>query len=504
MKIRILSTSDVHGFIYPHSYGDGRKMDIGLAKLKTLIDELRDENTILIDNGDTLQGSPLTFYHYVNHREDICPLTTAMKAMKYDFVNLGNHDFNYGWRILKKHIDNCGATLITTNITHEGERLAPCWQIREIGDKRVAVIGLVTDYVPNWEAPENIADMEFLDPFAVLKDALRELREKEQADYVVCVYHGGFEKDPVSGEDTEEQTGEDVGYRMLTELEGIDFLVAGHQHRVYCGQLGTTVYSEPAFNGMFLSCMEVDTETGEKTVRLLRPQGEADPEICAIAAREEAECQKWLDTPLGYCKKDLRIRDEVHDRLYKSQLATLINRIQMELTGADLSATAIFLRATGMQGEVSMRDVINTYIFPNTLAVKKITGKVLREYLDFNMNFWSVRDGKIIVNPLYDFPNPQHHNYDMVDGIEYVAELGRPKGERITVLRRNGADVRDDDEFTIAMNNYRCSGGGGFRMIADCPVVKEYSESVVDVICDYVLKNRVIDFADVNNITVRI
>ena len=95
-KIRLLATSDVHGYIYPYSYADGTNFNGGFARLKTLIDALRDENTLVLDNGDVLEGSPLSFYHYHQMPLDISPMTKVMNEMEYDYVNVGNHDFNYG------------------------------------------------------------------------------------------------------------------------------------------------------------------------------------------------------------------------------------------------------------------------------------------------------------------------------------------------------------------------------------------------------------------------
>ena len=143
---------------------------------------------------------------------------------------------------------------------------------------------------------------------------------------------------------------------------------------------------------------------------------------------EEDRTQKWLDTPLGHTSMDMRITDDFECRYHKSQLATFINRVQLELTGADLSGSAIFFKAPGFAGGITMRDLISTYMFPNTLSVKKISGRVLREYLEKCLDFWSMEDGKVIINPLYDFPNIQYHNYDMIDGVEYEADIRKPSG----------------------------------------------------------------------------
>ena len=149
-----------------------------------------------------------------------------------------------------------------------------------------------------------------------------------------------------------------------------------------------------------------------------------------------------------------------------------------------------------------MRNLISTYPFPNTLVVKRVTGKILREYLEKDLEFWAIEDGKIHISPFYDFPNPQHHNYDMLDGIEYSASISKPIGSRLTSLTRNGVAIKDDDEFNLVINNYRASGGGNFFMLKDAPTIKEYQASMVDVLANYIIRHKVIDFEEKNNIVI--
>ena len=92
--IKIIFTSDVHGKVFPHDYSTGKEGAFGLLKLASLINEIRDENTVLIDNGDTLQGSALQLYHFVRGEKKTSPVTKAMAAMKYNHLNIGNHDLD--------------------------------------------------------------------------------------------------------------------------------------------------------------------------------------------------------------------------------------------------------------------------------------------------------------------------------------------------------------------------------------------------------------------------
>ena len=198
------------------------------------------------------------------------------------------------------------------------------------------------------------------------------------------------------------------------------------------------------------------------------------------------------------------INDEVDARLHKSQVITFLDQVLFDISGADISANALFLFAKGFEKNITMRDLVSTYPFPNTIVIKRITGKILKEYLEAVARYWDVEDDKIIIEKTHDFPTPQAHNYDMLDGVEYTIKVSNPVGHRIVSLTRNGIPVNDDDEFTLCINNYRAGGSGGFEMLRDAPTIKEIQRSVVEVIAEYIEKVKDIDFEPVDNITVEI
>lgn len=501
--VRILATSDIHGYVFPFSYADRTPVNQSLSRVSTLIRQFRDENTILIDNGDVLEGSPLTFYHHNNHETCGEPMTKVMRHMNYDYVNLGNHDFNYGPDTVLEYLNGVGGECISANVIWRGQPVGKRYVVRTFENGvRIALFGVDTHYIPNWETPENIEGFEFTDAFETAKQIVHEIRKTETADFVVCVYHGGFERDLESGEPTEDQTGENQGYRMCTEIEGLDLLITGHQHRSLSGVLNSTAYTQVLDNGRELAMIELDGDTKEIRTEILKAECEPDLELLELLQDEEDRCQTWLDQPLGTCAVDLVIRDEDDARVHKSQLITFLNKVTLEATGAQIAANALFLHATGFPAQITMRNLVSTYVYPNTLVVKQVTGKVLREYLEKDAEFFAVRDGQIIVSPQYDYPTPQHFNYDMLDGIEYTICVSNPIGSRITSLTRDGMDIADDDVFTLAVNNYRASGGGNFNMIKTAPVVKEIQTSMVEILAEYIMKHPLIDFEPVNNIQV--
>lgn len=502
MKIKILQTSDIHGYIYPYSYGDGKQSLNGLSRINTLINSLRDTNTILIDNGDTIEGSPFTFYHYAKNINEPCPLSLVMKYMNYDYINLGNHDFGYGEKPLLDHIKNTNAKVLCSNVLYKGELLGPEYVVKQIGNKKLGLFGITTQFIPNWEEEEKIKNFTFLDAYETALSITNKLKEIEKVDYVVCTYHGGFERDLETGVLAENNPKEDEGYMMCENIKGLDVLLSGHQHRVLSGKLFNTYYTQPGQHGDYVACTEIDTDTDEIKQSLIKVETEADKSITDICDETQVKVQEWLDTPLGKTNNDLLVHDEYLDRLNKSQLITFINKVQLEISKADISGASIFTKATGLRKDITMRDIMSTYFFPNTLVIKRVTGKVLKEYLEVTSNFWLIKDDEIIINPDMDYPTPMYFNYDMLDGVEYTIKVSNPIGNRIISLTRNNVPIKDDDEFNLVINNYRSSGSGGYQMIKNSPTVKEITRSVSDLLAEYIEEKKVIDFEPINNIKV--
>ena len=498
--------TDVHGTVFPHSYADGTPFHGGYAKLKCLIDFLRDDHTVVIDNGDTIQGSPLMFFHYLKRADRPCPVSVALREIGVDFINIGNHDFNEGQEALLTHIAESGATCITSNVTRRGKPLAQPYVMRSLGGKLVAFFGVVTQHVPHWENRDHLTDIVFADAFETVKatvSALRALPRKERPDYIVCVYHGGFERDPLTGALLGEDSGENEAYRMIIETEGLDILITGHQHMAIKGESHGTVYTQSGAKGAYLSVIDIDTLSGKIKTRLITPEEAADEEMLSLFREEEEACQLWLDTPLGVTKNDLLIEDEFEARLHKSQVITYLNRVQIAATGAELSAASLFSGATGFGKQITMRDLVSTYVFTNTLVVKQITGSVLRAYLEKTALYWTLSgDGEITVSEDFIGPSQAHYNYDMLDGVAYTIRVSNPPGKRITELTRNGKPVRDDDVFTLVINSYRAAGGGEYGMLSSAKTVSENLTDMVELLAKDILKNNEIDFEPVNNIRV--
>ena len=205
-QLTIYYTSDVHGYFSPIDYASGNEIPSGLANCISNFE--KDGNTLIIDGGDILQGSPFTYYLYNKRKGDGCLPAEIMNIGGYDFVTLGNHDFNYGKEELEKYISALDARCLCANIA--GIRGVEKTAIVTLQNGlRVGLTGVTTHYVKLWEKPENLAGIAVTDAFTAAKEAYGQLKAAK-ADITVCIYHGGFERDVKTGKvlsDTDENQG---------------------------------------------------------------------------------------------------------------------------------------------------------------------------------------------------------------------------------------------------------------------------------------------------------
>ncbi len=499
LNITCLFTTDIHGTISAKSNINNEMNPNGLSRFSTYLKSQRENNEVLlIDNGDNLQGSPLLTY---SHRNNINPnpLAQVMNQMEYNFENVGNHDFNYGESIINNFLASIDASCITSNVLYKDIPIGSS-QIHHFKNGiKVGLIGIVTDYIPHWERPENIKHFTYLNPLEVVKKEVCEL--KENVDFVFVIYHGGLEKDAQTGKPTETLTGENIGYE-LCKLDCIDAIISGHQHRTINTVINDTIFLQCAMNSAEVMQIDiVDHKLNAKIVSMAEVA--VDHEIEELIKPYEEPVNNWLDTVIGtLIDGDCFVTDPFSARLNKHPIISFLNQVQLDCTMAEISATALFNHPLGFPQNIRMRDIVNNYIYPNSLVVKKMTGRALKTYLEQNANYFSMKNNEIIVNPEYDAPKPQHFNYDMLDGIDYTYKISNPIGQRLVEAKVNGKDLVDHDYYTIVMNNYRASGGGNFNMIPEAITVTELPLDMTDLIAEYVSKNTPVKIQHNENIKI--
>lgn len=516
MELTILATSDLHGYILPTNFTE-REMDLpfGVARVATKMKEIEAKANgpvLKIENGDFIQGSPLSYYARKNDQHGAKAIIEVLNDMKYDVSIIGNHEFNYGIEYLKSAITSYNHPVLAANIENEAGEVAfgKPYMIFEKSGVKIAVLGMVTQYIPHWEQPETIRGLHFKSIVETAKVYVPKLRE--EADLVIVAYHGGFERDLVTGEPTEAITGENEGYALLHEVEGIDALITGHQHREIATTVNGVPVIQPGFRGSFLGEITLTLEKNEGEIAVIASKTAihstenvpTDPIVIEKMTELTEEVEGWLDQTLGEVTGDMTIKDPNAARLAEHPYVEFINQVQMDASGADISLTSLFNNdGRGFGSMITMRDVLTNYIYPNTLAVLEISGEDLKNALEQTATYFIIEEGKVVFNPKYIEPKPQYYNYDMYEGIEYVIDLTKEMGQRITSLTYQGRTVAATDTLQVVMNQYRGVGGGNYQMFSADKIIKEIPVDMTELISDYLRKHPKITAETNNNFIIK-
>ncbi|KLO21807.1 2', 3'-cyclic nucleotide 2'-phosphodiesterase [Marinitoga sp. 1197] len=513
VNLVILHTSDLHGNIFPVNYATNKPYYVGLGRVSTFykMEKEKNPNVFLIDTGDLIQGTPLEYYHARIDNGPVDPMVKVMNHMGYLASIIGNHEFNYGKKVLNKAISEATFPFLSANIVDKdtGKPVFKPYMVFDYKGIKIGILGLTTKYIPNWEDPKNIRNLDFYDPVEVAKKYVKILREKEKVDVLIVGYHGGFERDLNTGKPTEELTGENQGYQLLTEVPGIDVLLTGHQHRAISGVYNGVAVSMPKNWGKMVGRIELTLDNSDGKWKIVSKKSEllnsktveSDKEVLDLVQDYEDKVQKWLDQPVGTAKGDFYVYDPLKTRLADNALIEFVNRVQQTYSGVKISSTALFNNDIKgwKSGPVTLRDINGVYIYPNTLKVLKVTGKDIKDAIERSADYFVLKDGKVEVNKSWVDPKPQHYNYDMWEGIRYIIDVNKPVGERVVWLEYEGKPVEMNKEYEIVLNNYRAGGGGGYSMFKGKPVVKEVMMEVSELMADYIMEHKVIEAKVDNN-----
>ncbi|MFA5263678.1 MAG: bifunctional UDP-sugar hydrolase/5'-nucleotidase [Opitutaceae bacterium] len=511
-RVTLLSTTDLHGRIDPVDAFTNKPDQLGLAKLATLIRQARKENPelLLLDSGDTIQGSPLEYFHSHRHPDEPDPMMLVMNSLAFDAMTVGNHEFNFGLKVLQKARSEAHFPWLSANTVRTGtdETAFTPFIVKTVSGVRVGVLGITTPAISNWEDPGNFAGLEFRDAVDSAKHWVSVLREKEHVDLVVVTSHMGLEEDLGSSRMAPAQfNGENAVLAIARQVSGVDVILIGHTHRnVPALVVNGVLLSQAGRWGDRLAKVDVTfekdpfgrwqiTSKGATTIPVTE-QVKADPEILKLAEPYDRETQAWLSQLIGHCAKPLSAADS---RLRDSALIDLVQQAQLEAGNAEVSFAASFnLDARIAEGPVSVRDIYSIYTYENTLVVIEATGSQIKAALEHSARYFMPYEPGRRPADLMD-PRIPGYNFDMAEGVSYEIDITRPIGDRILDLRFHGQPIDLDRKFRVAINNYRYNGGGGYTMYKAAPVLSHSSREVRDLIIDWVEKHREIPTEPSNN-----
>ena len=497
--VTVLATTDLHGNLLPIDYVTDKPASRGLASIATLIRAAEAEapNHLLIDCGDTIQGTPLEYAYQTFVRTGAGPLglkpatplsadpmMLAMNALGYDAMAVGNHEFNFGLRNLDAARNAAKFPWLSANTTGGAHPFAP-YIVKSIAGVKIAVIGITTPAVPTWEKPENLGSYRFGSPIDAVRKAVAELRAKERPDVILVAAHSGLGP---------EEPAENVVAELAAKVEGIDAIVFGHSHRELEGRIiGKTLVVQPKNWGISLARLDFTFErqgSGPWTLkdrrsRLIpvKPDTAAAPDILALARPYHEFAERYLNTPVATSAVE---QSAALGRVMDSALVDAVERVQLEYAKADVSFTALFNPSVKVpKGEVTVRQIAALYPYDNELYAVEGTGKMVKDALENAARFYLSCEGARCGEPPLINRDVIGFNYDMAEGVEYEIDLTRPAGDRVRNLRFHGEPLAPDRKLRIAINNYRAAGSAGYSMFAGAPILWRSGREIRDLLVEY-------------------
>ncbi|SHH28255.1 5'-nucleotidase C-terminal domain-containing protein [Tepidibacter thalassicus] len=458
-NITIIGTSDVHGRIFPWDYAlDSEDNDAGYLKIASVVKEIRskNKNVILVDAGDTTQDNSIELFQ----NEEKNPIIEVMNDIGYDTWTLGNHEFNFGLDKLNKAVKTSKAAVLAGNIYKEnGERAFDAYKIVEKDGVKIAIIGMTTPNIPRWEAstPEHFKGLVFKNPVDETKKVINELKGK--VDVFIGAFHMGLDN---------EYTDFDGTKAVIEANPELAAVIMGHAHSDISGEMiGNTIVVEPKSYGNRVSKIDLKlrNENGKwivvdkKAENINTKDYPVDKKLEEKYKRIHEISRKDANTVIGTVTEDFIKDTQVLPGIPRVQvedtaLIDFINEVQMHYSGADISAAAAFKSDMNLlKGDFKKKDVANIYKYANTLIGVKVTGKQLKDYMEWSARYFNrYKDGDVTIS---FNPNIRGYNYDMFSGVEYDIDISKPEGQRIVNLKFKGKPVTDDMTFVLAVNNYR-------------------------------------------------
>ncbi|HCE3708341.1 TPA: 2',3'-cyclic-nucleotide 2'-phosphodiesterase [Vibrio parahaemolyticus] len=483
IKLRIIETTDIHTNVMDYDYyKDQPSQQIGLSRAATLVKQAKSEveNSVLVDNGDLIQGSPMGDYMAAKGIQagEVHPVYKAMNQLHYDVGNIGNHEFNYGLDFLQKTLAGANFPYINANVFDKktGEHYFQPYLIKthsfkdadgEVHQVKVGYIGFVPPQIMVW-------DKKNLEGNVVAKD-IKETAEKlipqmkkEGADIIVAIPHSGVSTDPY-------KLGAENSVYYLTQVKGIDAIAFGHSHAVFPGKgfenlqgvdnnkgtINGVTAVMPGRWGSHVGVMDLVIEQKDGQWQVVEGQSEARPIFDKATKKSLAEAdqgiiraleddhkgtREFVNQPIGKANDVMYsflalVQDDPTIQIVNLAQKDYVERfIQGDPDLADipvLSAAAPF-KVGGRKddpngftevesGQLTFRNAADLYLYPNTLVAMKVKGKEVHEWLECSAGqFKHIDVNTTQPQSLIDWDNFRTYNFDVIDGVEYQIDITQP------------------------------------------------------------------------------
>ncbi|WP_369903277.1 bifunctional 2',3'-cyclic-nucleotide 2'-phosphodiesterase/3'-nucleotidase [Bacillus manliponensis] len=556
VKLRILETSDIHVNLMNYDYYQTKTDNkVGLVQTATLVNEERAKakNSVLFDDGDALQGTPLGDYvaqkgldgNYVH------PLYRVMNLMKYDAISLGNHEFNYGLDYLYKAISKTQFPVINSNVfidDHDNneENDKNAFEKYHIFDKvvtdeagktqvvKIGVMGFVPPQIMGWDKANLEGKVKAKDIVQTAKKLVPEMKGKG-ADIIVALAHSGVDK---SGYNVGM---ENASYYLATEVPGVDAVLMGHSHTVITDKFDGVPVVMPGVFGSNLGIIDMELKKvngkwevqKEKSVPSVRPISdskgnalvESDQRLVDEIKDDHEATIKYVNTPVGETTTPINsyfslVQDDPSVQLVTNAQKWYVEKLFEEnekyskYKGIPVLSAGAPFKAGGRNGAtyytdipagtLAIKNVSDLYVYPNTLYAVKVNGAQVKEWLEmsagqFNQINPTEAEEQSLVNINY-----RTYNFDILDGVKYEIDVTQPakydidgkvvnpNANRIVNITYDGKPIVDNQEFIVATNNYRGSSQT-FPGVSKGEVVYQSQDETRQIIVKYMQETPVIN-----------
>jgi 2',3'-cyclic-nucleotide 2'-phosphodiesterase/3'-nucleotidase len=493
VKLKIIETTDEHGYAFPFDFSDQKEANHSLAQVNTFVKEersVKDQNVILLSGGDLLQGTPLVYYYNFEKVNVPHIWSEMMNFMQYDAAAVGNHDIETGHAVYDRVNKEFKFPWLAANAVYSstGEQYFKPYTIIRKGEIKIAVLGLITPAIPNWLPPKIWEGMEFQDMVETARKWVAIIKEKEKPDLIVGLFHSGTDA-AYGNKNPNMQKNENASQLVAEKVPGFDIVFAGHDHHGWnytvTNSEGKKVFILSGSHSAYDAAVANVTMTfknnswgKEITGNIVQMKNyKPDQEFINKFQYSYDEVNNYVKKSIGTITETISTRESLFG---PSKFVDLIQQVQLDLTGADVSFSAPLSFDTDIQkGEITVGSMFNLYKFENLLYTMELSGKEIKDYLEYSFKLWfnqmknendhlinfQTNDkGEMKLNERTKLPNMKYpfYNFDCAAGINYTVDLSKPLGDRVNIISfSNGAPFELTKKYKAAINSYRGNGGGG-------------------------------------------